>query len=150
MSMTPWDIWMGMWRSGVGMARTGLQVAETMQASRTVVESRCRTMGRAARDPLNGDYGELARMVPEKVDAFARSASSAWEDMRAIQSDMIANWQQAARLALSGRPPSRSDVETMWSRSTRATERAMGSAGKALAPVHRSATANARRLRRRG
>lgn len=148
MADTPFDFWAGMWRSGVALADTGIKFAETIHASSAVVDSRSRTMAAASRDPLNGDYVELGRMVPEKVEAFAQAGMSAMSDLQAIQAQALANWQQLIGITLSGRMASAAQLGELATRSSRMFERAAGAGGKALAPVHRSATDNARRLSR--
>ena len=147
MAAGPFDFWVGLWRSGASMADTTAKLAETMHASRTVIDSRSRTMLAASRDPLNGDYAELARMVPEKLSAFSEAGASALDDLRTIQSKAMDNWQQLWRIALAGRPATARELGTMLSRSGEMVERAAAAGGKALAPVHRGATGNAARLR---
>jgi hypothetical protein len=132
------------------MAQTGVKMTETMQASGEVIDSRVRTMAAAALDPLGGDYRELGRMVPEKVDAFTQAGATALDDLVAMQSAAMANYQQLVSIALKGRAPTPAEAEAMWARSCGIAARAMDSTGRALAPVHKRATANARRLRRKG
>ena len=146
MSANPFAVWTSLWTGGLAMARTGGQFAEMLQAAGTVVDSRTRTMAAAGRDPLNGDYRELNRMVPEKVAAFSESARAASGDLQALQGEAIAQWQAWSRIAFSGRLPTPSDVATMTARSARMLDRAAKAGGKALAPVHAQATANAKRL----
>lgn len=141
---------MNMWREGLRSAKTGARIVETMEASRSVLDSRCKTIAAIAMDPLHGDYRELGRLIPEKVDALGKAGASAWSDMAAIQSDAVANMQQAGRIILSGRLPSASDAEQLWSRSARMVERAMGAGDRAFAPLHQRVTSNARRLKRKG
>ena len=145
--MTPWDFWMRSWSSGVAASQVGLRFAEMMQASNTVITSRCETMAAAARDPVNGDYRELSRMVPEKVAAFGESARTTMGDMAAIQSDAAAHWQQLSAMAWRGRPPTFAELDTLSERALRMAERAIGAGGAALKPVHKTATGNAKRLR---
>lgn len=144
--MTPFDFWTGMWRSGQAMADAGMKMAQMADASRTVIETRSQAMLAASRDPLNGDYAELSRMVPEKVAAFARAGASAVDDLQAVQAQAIANWQMMMGIALKGRAATPAEVGTMTSRTATIIERSAKAAGRALAPVHRSATGNARRL----
>ncbi|MEL0209484.1 MAG: hypothetical protein VW891_02645 [Novosphingobium sp.] len=142
--MTPFDFWTGMWRSGQAMADAGMKMAQMADASRTVIETRSQAMLAASRDPLNGDYAELSRMVPEKVAAFARAGASAVDDLQAVQAQAIANWQMMMGIALKGRAATPAEVGTMTSRTATIIERSAKAAGRALAPVHR----NARRLTR--
>jgi hypothetical protein len=148
MALTPFDFWTGMWRTGQAMANAGMKMAEVTDASRTVIESRSLAMLAASRDPLNGDYAELNRMVPEKVAAFARAGASAFDDLQAVQAQAIANWQMMVGIALKGRAATPAEIGIMTSRTATMIERSATAAGRALAPVHRSATGNARRLTR--
>jgi len=146
MSANPFAFWTSLWTGGIEMAKTGGKFAEMLHASGTVVDSRTRSMAAATRDPLNGDYRELNRMVPEKVAAFSESARAASGDLHALQAEGLAQWQALSQIALSGRPPTLADMATLTARSARIMDRATRAGGKALAPVHRQATANARRL----
>ncbi|PSJ43089.1 hypothetical protein [Allosphingosinicella deserti] len=120
---------------------TGLRSAELMLASDAVIRSRGRMMGAAARAPLDGDYRELSRMVPEKVAAFGKAGDV-----------LAAEWQvwqkEVAVLAATTEPT----VDTFM-RWTDAMTRLWAAPGAAMRPIHKTATANARRLgkrRRRG
>ncbi|MBA3896273.1 MAG: hypothetical protein H0X36_03875 [Sphingomonadaceae bacterium] len=141
MTANPYDFWLGMWR-------TGMRLTETMHASGAVIDSRSRAMMDAARDPLNGDYRELNRMLPEKVAAFSQAGASLAADFWALQTQAMANWSQMMTLAMNGRGVSLRDWMAMASRSSAMMTRTGRSGAKALAPVHRAATANARRLKR--
>ena len=143
--MTPWDMWTRALDAGMAGARTGFRFAEMVQASQEVVASRCRTMAAAARDPLRGDYAELGRMAPEKMAAFGSAAASAIDDMHAVQADALACWQQLATMTLAGVPTTR-EMARLGDRSMRIAERTLAAGGNAMAPVHRAATGNARRL----
>lgn len=144
--MTPFDFWSGVWRSGAAMAATNLRLAETMQASGAVIDSRTRTMRAASRDPLNGDYAELGRMVPEKMTAFSMAGMAAFADLQALQTQALAQWGQMMGIAARGRAPTMTEMNTMTTRSARMANRAASAGGKALAPIHSAATGNARRL----
>ena len=148
MADSPFDFWAGMWRSGVAMAETSVKFAETIQASGAVVDSRSRTIAAASRDPLNGDYVELGKMVPEKLEAFSAAGIAAMADFQAIQAHAYANWEQLVGIAMSGRLASVAQLGELATRSSRMIERAAAAGGKVLAPVHLSATSNARRLSR--
>lgn len=147
--ISPFDLWTTMWINWSAMARTGIQMAETLQASQQVIDRRTRKMADATRDPWRGDYGELGRMVPEKMSAFSKAGLSAFDDMQAIGSAAIANWQQMMGLMLDQRGISMTDMATMSKRATGMAERAGAAPGKALKPIHSTATGNARRLSRK-
>jgi hypothetical protein len=149
MATSAWSAWADLWSSGLRMAQTGIKVTEAMQASGEVIDSRVRTMAEAAIDPLRGDYNELGRMIPEKVDAFGQAGVTAFGDLMAMQSAALANYRQVATLALAGRAPTIAEAEAIWARSLGIAGRAMDSTGRALAPLHSRVTANARRLRRK-
>jgi hypothetical protein len=144
----PFAFWSSLWRSGMTMAETGGKFAEMMRAATDVVDSRTRTMAAATRNPLTADYHELGRMVPEKVEAFSASARAAADDFQALQSESLAQWQAFGQIALRGRPPTAAELARLTARSARIIDRAAQAGGKALAPVHKRATANAKRLKR--
>lgn len=144
---SPFGLWLDLWESGMKAASSGLRLAETAHASREVIEHRSKAMSAAMHDPLNADYRELGRMIPEKVEAFSRAGFSAVSDLASIQASLHANWSHAMSIMLSGRMPTMADTSAMTARSSAALNRSVNLAGKALAPVHRTATGNARRLR---
>ena len=146
---SPFAMWLDLWESGARSMTAGLRFAEMMQASGEVVRSRSTTIGEAMRDPINGDYRELGLMVPEKIEAFSGAAHSIFGDVAAIQASTQANMAQAASLMMAGRAPTISEASAMWTRSGQALSRSLAMAGKAMAPVHGKATANARRLRKK-
>jgi hypothetical protein len=146
---TLWSAWADLLSSGMRMAQTGVKMTEAMTASHEVIDSRVRTMAEAAANPFAGDYAELGRMIPEKVDAFGRAGATAFGDLMAMQAAAMANYRQMASLALAGRAPTLAEAEAMWARSWGIAGQAMDSPGRALAPVHKRVTANARRLRKK-
>lgn len=148
MSATPFDFWTGMWRSSQALADCGLKLAETMQAAGAVIDSRSRTILDATRDPLRGDYAELGRMVPEKVTAFSKAGAAAMGEVGAIQAQALANWRVMLRIAGQGRLATPAEIGAMTTRSAAMVERSAKAPGKALAPIHRGARGNARRLAR--
>jgi len=123
-------LWFDMWMES---CTTGLRLAETMVAVPAVVDARMPLIRDAASNPLTGDWPELYEMVAEKVEAFTLAGLSLTRDMQAIQAEMLR--------------PARSVTAAVAS-SARIGQRAVGAAGRALAPVHAAATGNARRLRR--
>ena len=150
---TIFDFWAGMYRTGRVWMQTGDKMSETLQASNTVIDARTGMMQDAARSPMTGNYAELSRMVPEKVEAFSQGAMAALPAMMAMQNQMLANWQQMMRIGMSGRLPSARQVEAMAKSGAKVMAQGADAGSKALAPVHRTATGNARRLssaKRRG
>jgi len=146
--MTPFDFWAGLWRTGLSFTQTGVTMAETLGAAGHVIDSRSRTMAAASRSPMTGDYAELGRMIPEKIDAFSRGAFASMADLQAVQTHLFANWQTMMQAGFAGRLPSQKEMETMTGRGAQIAEHLSRAGSKALAPVHRTATANARRLKR--
>ena len=118
------------------------QAAELALAVPQVVAHRMTRMALAGPHPSPRDRKEFARMVAEKNDAFGE----AWQAMalhgaraqQALGASLFASFLAIAR----GRRPSpaRSVAQLQHA--------AFGVLGKGLAPVHRKAVANARRLAR--
>jgi hypothetical protein len=157
MALTPFDLWAGWMRNSAAMMQTGFRFAEMAQASGAVIDSRLKTISKTMASgmtsgdiPSVADQRELARMVPEKIEAFSLAGMAAFGDMVAMQAEAIAAWQQMLGMAMSHRPPTLAEIETLTRRGNRMTDRAVAASGKALAPIHRQATGNARRLARDG
>lgn len=147
MGWTPFGLWSDLWTNSLLLAEAGMKAGETMQASAHVIGSRCESMAEASRDPLNGDYAELGRMVPEKVDAFSRAGWAALRNLHTMNTAAMDNMAQMGRIAAAGRFPTRAELERMSKRSSRMIACASAAAGKTLAPVHERATSNSRRLK---
>lgn len=150
----PFTIWSRMAAAGLDFHRTCMRGAEMLEASSAVIGARTTKMRDAAISPMDGDLSEFTRMVPEKMEAFTRSGQAISRDLLAMQSAYFAQAQRVGVLMASGRWPTASELSTFIAGST---EYALGTldAGArlgdgALAPVHKAAVANARRLRRRG
>ena len=113
------------------------RVAETAWAAPLVVSHRLQRMAAAGRRPSERDRREFSRMGWEKVAAFHESwaamALEGWRVQQTLWWSMVgslwAPWWSGGR----GRRPD-------------ATRALLGIAGHGLAPVHRRALANARRL----
>jgi hypothetical protein len=133
-------------RAGMDMFQTSLKLGETFAASRNVIDRRVEIMTEAAADPAAGDYRELGRMVPEKVEAFSKAGAVLGRSWWGMQSDAACHFQHMATMMMRGGLPTPSDLEAISRRGARTTARAAAVAGAALAPVHKAATANARRL----
>jgi len=134
-------------------ARTSTRTTQMLTASRDVIEVRGEMIGKAMRSPLTGDYAELARMVPEKVEAFARSGSALFGEWWSMQVAWLAHAQRLGTMAMSGRAPGLAEAAAFSDSATAFTiemiERGARLGATALAPIHASATANARRLKAR-
>jgi hypothetical protein len=137
-------------RAGFGMFEAGIRFGEMMIASQSVIGARVGMMQAAAQSPLDGDYAELGRMVPEKVAALSRSGAALSEEWRKMQGDMFDQWREWGTLMSAMPSVGRLHAfgERSAARGTRTLVRSMGAGGVALDPVHKAATANARRLKR--
>ena len=139
-------------RASFDMFEAGMKFSEMMVASHSVIGTRTRLIHAAARDPLSADSAELGRMVPEKVAAFTRSGAALAREWRKAQAEIFDQWSEFG--AFLSDVPTVGRISDFHSRSSqrgaRAIERSMGAGGRALAPVHRTATVNARRLQRKG
>lgn len=144
------DTGLSLMRAGFGMFEASMKFSEMMIASHSVVGTRVDLMNAAVCSPLDGDYAELGRMVPEKVAAFSRSGAALAEEWRKAQGEVFDQWREWGAL-ISGVPTAgrlKAFNERTTRRGTRAMVRSMGAGGVALEPVHRTATINARRLKR--
>jgi hypothetical protein len=135
---------------GLSMLRAANRWFETAAASAQVIEHRTGLMKAAAADPMRGDYRELARMLPEKMAAFSEAGMKLGQGWLATQADMAAQFQQLGVAMMRGRPPSASELQAIHAKGARTASRALAAAGEALAPIHKAATGNARRLKRKG
>jgi hypothetical protein len=138
--------WMNPWTLGDSMWRNAVAMGETAVASDAVIRHRTTTIDGAMRNPLTADYAELGKMVPEKLAAFSQSGLSMMSDMIALQSDWFAQMQDLTAVAMSGKPPSAKVMGRMGRRSSRIMSSMSKAGGRALAPIHATATANQRRL----
>lgn len=146
MTASPFDIWTRLMTAGWDMATTGQRMNETLMAAGSVVRHRGETIDAAMRNPMTADHAELGLMVSEKAEAFASAGASIANDMMKLQMDMFAQASAVAAAMVTGRPLSSKAAGAMARRSERIMTRAMGSGGRALAPIHAKATANAKRL----
>jgi len=120
-----------------------LKSAELALATPQVVAHRLTQLAQAGYAPSVRDQREFQRMFSEKGSAFAESwLAMGWQMLRAQQSLMMSFWQSMWWPALWGRPM----VRSLGSQMQRA---GWSIAGRGLAPVHRTAVANAKRLSRR-
>ena len=142
MIVNPWLIW----SLNVRTARMAL---ETLDASAKVIGRRSGILSAAARNPLTADYAEIGRMVSEKVSAFSAAGRTAAGDCSTLQHLWL------KELSGLGVAPSWNVVDGMGeaaraaSRSAKLVERAGGTMLRAMTPIHSTATANAKRLKRK-
>lgn len=145
--------WSRMMAAGASMGQTGLRALETISAANTVIAARTPIINLAMFSPLTGDHKEMARMVPEKVEAFSRAGSATLSGWWKAQAAWMGHMQHFGAMAVRGRFPTVRDMIDMHERRgsmmIEAMEAAAGMGADALAPVHDTATANARRLGKR-
>lgn len=139
------------------------QVGELALAAGRVVARRSALAAAAMLDPANADHAEFSRMVPEKTAAFSASGMALfrWAGEIAYQvarltSDEAASMVRASTELARCRTPAaaiaaqRSFAVGWWERAAshvlRASALAMRSHGAMVAPLHRAATSNDRRL----
>lgn len=144
-AFTLWSDTLATWSA---LAQTASKMGAMTQDSAYVIDRRTRLMADAWRDPMAGDYTELSRMVPEKVDAFSKAGLAGLQAMGAAQADQVALWQMTVRLAARGHWMSPADALLLARQSARVSKRAAGASGRMIAPLYKGATANARRLRK--
>jgi hypothetical protein len=147
----PFTTWSRLSSAWLAMAQTGINASRMVETSGKVATARTGMIGTAMRTPLEGDYAELGRMVPEKLVAFGKAASVVGDEWLSMQTAFIAEAQVAAAMTLRGRPPTPAEWTAQATRSvaftTRTVERLAGLAGLALAPIDATVKANARRLK---
>ena len=120
--------------------------AETAMASLRVVNARAPMIVQAFSDPMRGNYAELARMVSEKPLAFARGAAAGGPGLLAMAAESNRYFGDLWKSpGLNYAAPMAAPMAAMafWGRMM-----TLGVAWQSamLAPVHATATANARRL----
>ncbi|MGZ8259341.1 MAG: polyhydroxyalkanoate granule-associated phasin [Caldimonas sp.] len=121
------------------------QAAELAWAVPQVVAHRLARMAKAGAKPSPRDRKEFARMVAEKQAAFGESwQAMAQQALRSQQSLARA----LARAATSPLAPHRKAAVNPLALQLQMQQAAMAIWGKGLAPVHRRAVANAKRLSR--
>jgi hypothetical protein len=128
MSFNPWSMWT------LGM-RSAQMAFETFEASARVINHRTPLIQAAARNPLTADHAELGTMVTEKMAAFSQAGIAAMTGMATLQRIWLGALTAGGARAGSG--------------SARMLEQANRSMVQAMTPIHKAATANARRLGRK-
>ena len=136
------------WLEWQRMIRAGTMLSETLGASQSVVGHRQKALEAALHDPLRADHGELGRMVSEKGAAFGAAGWSLARDWVAMQADWGAQASAIGKMMM-GQPPSPRVAQAMMTRGQRLGSAALASSIRAMTPVHKTATANARRLGKR-
>lgn len=151
--LDPFTFWSRAMASWQMAGDTGTKLDRTATASHDVIAARTAIMQSAISSPMTADYAELARMVPEKVAAFSSVGNVMAEAWWKAQADCLALASRTASAGMTGRLPSPIDVVQFWTDASLDGLRAMESGSRlgrdALAPIHKTATANARRLKKR-
>jgi hypothetical protein len=149
----PFTYWSRIVSSLDVIGATGRRAADTVQAAHEVIASRTGMMSDAARSPFTVDHAELARMVPEKVAAFSASGNAVMQAWWTMQADYMAQAQKMSLMMMRGGPSTPAEFTDLWTRpgvnALHALEAGSRLGRDALAPVHKAATANARRLSKR-
>ncbi|MEJ7926921.1 hypothetical protein WG908_09160 [Sphingobium sp. AN641] len=146
--------WSRLIASGWSLAGTGLRALETMGAANDVVTARTAIIGSAMRSPHLTDHAELARMVPEKINALSRAGSDTMSAWWSGQAAWTGPMRDVALMTMRGRWPTPGELVRLGNGMTRLALETLDAPARmsaaALAPIHRKATGNARRLRRKG
>ena len=133
------------WREWQRLIRAGTMWGETVSAAHAVVGHRTRTIETALNNPFAADHVELGRMMSEKGTAFGAAGASLARDWFAMQADLGAQTAALGKM-MAGQLPTPRATQAMISRNQRLGSAALASSIRALGPVHRTATANAKRL----
>ncbi len=144
-------------------ARVG---AEMMEAAQQVVAARLDILSAGLNDPLKADLPEIALMGAEKVEALTLATAAATRGLSDVGQRFARDASREAQAATSaltamvqaGSPAAAYAVQMnyalgWWGRATGSilslNAGLAAAQAQAMAPLHRTATANARRLARR-
>ena len=138
----PFDLWQE-------AVRATTMAAETALAAGEVIASRSATIDHAVRNPFSADHAELAQMVSEKVAAFSEAGYIALRDAYMLQAEFASTAVRAGTYAGRGGFSAFGEMLGMWERAAHGAMAAAGAPRRSLKPIHRRATANTRRLKRK-
>jgi len=110
-----------------------------------VVGHRSKTIEAALTDPMAADHAELGRMMSEKGTAFGAAGASLTRDYLSMQADLTAQTAALGQIMM-GQVPTPRATQAIISRGQRLGSAALASSIRAMTPVHKAATANAKRL----
>ncbi|UUX94874.1 polyhydroxyalkanoate granule-associated phasin [Aquabacterium sp. J223] len=116
--------------------------AELALAVPQVMAHRLTRMALAGPHPSARDQREFSRMCAEKAQAFGASWSAMGAQALQAQQQLAAGWLSSGLGGPRAMAAWSSTLAEQWQQA------ALGVLGQGLAPVHRAATANAKRLRR--
>jgi len=118
------------------------KAAELAFAVPQVVAHRVTRMALSSPNPSPRDRREFVRMVAEKNDAFGESWRAMAAQAALANQALAASFFRSFLAAAAGKKPSAAATAKQLHKA------ALGVLGKGLAPVHRKAVANAKRLSR--
>ncbi len=145
--------------------QTALKMWEVGIAAPQVIAHRTARMAAAGHMPNARDQREFSRMGQEKLDVFSQSWTAMAMQMAAFNMQFatlatqqwLSSWSALQRLMLAGTPAQIATAQGTLLRNMAASFSAAGNqqlsdsfsriASKGLAPVHKAATANVKRLR---
>ena len=148
----PFTAWYRLALAAAEMSATAVKASNTVAATPEIISRRTGMIGAAISSPSTGNYAELSRMVPEKVQAF----SAAWTVVATEMLNMQAAWWRevagvSATMSI-GRLPTMIEAESAVDRfaryNVRTVERVAEMGTAALAPVALQVRKNSRRLHR--
>ncbi len=142
----PLSSWMRWNDMALAMMTNSAKMGEAWMASGRVIDHR---LGLLRADAGSvAAQGELARMVPEKMAAFSQSGWAAMSGWWAMQSDMMRLGQDIAFSALRMQSPGPQAMRASMARSQRVAGKMTKAATAMVTPVHKTVTANDRRLKK--
>jgi hypothetical protein len=142
--------WEELMKASLDLVHTSVRTNEMLAASGTVIASRMGSMAGAVRNPWGDDHVELGRMVPEKVTALLDAGNALAKHWSAVLENASHHVQEVSSSWLKGTVFSPAELARMSARtaalSTSFSAGAWTSGGVGLAPIHKQATSNAKRL----
>ena len=136
-------LWLWPWT----IAQANRAWLETLVAAPAVIAARMPAIAEAVQNPLTADTRELSRMVTEKADAFGRSQRSLTSASQKFQTASKENARDLAKLS-GGGIFDPTICMRIFERNISACAALLSLPREAIAPIHKKATRNARRLGR--
>lgn len=144
------DHWGRLFGAAVSMSATGRSAAAMLGASQGIIAARTAMLAAAAASPFTADKSELARIAPEKIEAFSRAGSAASAVLIGEGAAWMRYGQDVTRLMLRGRAPTAGEAAGLLGRWTGlmvgSVEAGARLASATLAPLQKQVRVNARRL----
>lgn len=138
--------------AGSSVRKSSRDVIETVSAATEVIAACMPIIGMALIFPMWADHAELSLMVPEKVEAFSQSGlaiMSSWWAAQASWLKHIGQLSEKSTIGVAPAPLGKTEVgQTVLALAVESIEAVAQIGAAALAPIHRGATDNARRLTR--